>query len=468
MDTNSVNVTRGLETLRNISINRKDGIMAKIEGASHVRVHVKCRKNYTRHKNYVPLSVPGGTNATKPHLRRDLHPFDFKTCCLYCGETVDKEAYKKHPHRYPKICQVETVPKISSIRRNCTKRCDKWGEIVLSRINSECDLIAADAQYHKNCDARFSIINSSMPGDLSENVVGRPIDESKLEAFNKLCNFLDNNDDCQYLLSDLMDMLLHFSTDSDKLYSEKRLRELLSAHYGNTVLISPSMKCFGTVVSFRPVASRILTDSWYTDRKKDAANEKKRILDAAITIIQEEIRSQVYDCSTYPTYEEISKGGENQIGEMLTHLLSGLMKPVKGSPCSKKVLSVAHSIISSVRPRSFVSAVQLGIGVFLHRRFRSRHLINLLHNLGCSVSYSEISKYETSVTINTSNDVQDNGFVQFVFDNADHNTRTVDGHGTFHVMGGVKCVTPSSAVQTSSRIPRPKILPKATVVEKVF
>ncbi|KAJ8879540.1 hypothetical protein PR048_020148 [Dryococelus australis] len=34
--------------------------------------------------------------------------------------------------------------------------------------------------------------------------------------------------------------------------------------------------------------------------------------------------------------------------------------------------------------------VQVGIGVILHRHFRSRHLINLLHNLGCSVSYSEI------------------------------------------------------------------------------
>lgn len=151
---------------------------------------------------------------------------------------------------------------------------------------------------------------------------------------------------------------------------------------------------------------------------------------------------------------------------MLTYLLSRLTKPVKGRACNQKVLSVAHSIISSVRPRSFVSAVQVGIGVFFHRRFRSRHLINLLHSLGCSVSYSEICKYEASVTINTSSEVHDDGFVQFVFDNADHNTRTVDGHGTFHVMGGVQCVTPASAVQMTSRVPRPTILPKATVVGK--
>ncbi|GBN39545.1 hypothetical protein AVEN_257894-1 [Araneus ventricosus] len=89
---------------------------------------------------------------------------------------------------------------------------------------------------------------------------------------------------------------------------------------------------------------------------------KKRIVDAAISILQEAMRSQVYDCSTYPTCEDIAKGGENQVYELLTDLLSGLMKQVKGSPCKQKVLSVAHSIISSVRPRSFVSTVQVGIG----------------------------------------------------------------------------------------------------------
>ncbi|GBN36352.1 hypothetical protein AVEN_191371-1 [Araneus ventricosus] len=72
------------------------------------------------------------------------------------------------------------------------------------------------------------------------------VDESKLETFNKLCNFPDK-DDCQYLLSDLMEMLLHLRTVSDKLYSEKRLRKFLSERYGNTVLISVSMKCFVTV-----------------------------------------------------------------------------------------------------------------------------------------------------------------------------------------------------------------------------
>ncbi|KAJ8888474.1 hypothetical protein PR048_007964 [Dryococelus australis] len=207
-----------------------------------------------------------------------------------------------------------------------------------------------------------------MPGEPSENVVRRPVDQPKLEAFNTLCNFLDDNDDYQYLLSDLMEILL------------------------------------------KPIASGILTDNWYPGQKKDVV-EEKRILDVTITILQEDIRSEYYDSLTYPNLRRNIERGR---------------KP--------------------------------------SRHLRSRHIINLLHNLGCSVSYSENCKYETSVTVNTSSEVQDNGFVQFVFDNAYHNTRTVDGHGTFHVMGGVQCVTPSSVVQTSSPVPRPMILPTANVV----
>ncbi|KAJ8879187.1 hypothetical protein PR048_019793 [Dryococelus australis] len=107
-----------------------------------------------------------------------------------------------------------------------------------------------------------------MPVERSENMVRKPVDQPKLEAFNKCCNFLDDNDDCQYLMSDLMEMLLKFSAESDKLCGGKHLRELLSARYSNNVVISSRIKCFGTVASFRPIASRILTENSYAIRKK--------------------------------------------------------------------------------------------------------------------------------------------------------------------------------------------------------
>ena len=37
-------------------------------------------------------------------------------------------------------------------------------------------------------------------------------------------------------------------------------------------------------------------------------------------------------------------------------------------------------------------------------------------------------------------------FIQFIADNVDHNTRTLDGHGTFHGMGMIATITPNRKV----------------------
>lgn len=50
--------------------------------------------------------------------------------------------------------------------------------------------------------------------------------------------------------------------------------------------------------------------------------------------------------------------------------------------------------------------------------------------------------------------INTDSFVQFIWDNADHNTRTIDGFGTFHTMGGIISVTPFSAVSTKERLHR--------------
>ena len=44
--------------------------------------------------------------------------------------------------------------------------------------------------------------------------------------------------------------------------------------------------------------------------------------------------------------------------------------------------------------------------------------------------------------------------VNFVFDNADVNIRTLTGLGTWHAMGGIACVTPVGAEHTETEIPR--------------
>ena len=55
-------------------------------------------------------------------------------------------------------------------------------------------------------------------------------------------------------------------------------------------------------------------------------------------------------------------------------------------------------------------------------------------------------------------------FLQYICDNADFNIRTIDGHGTFHSMGGIQRSTPASnsgSVGATKRVLTP---PKASVI----
>ena len=45
-------------------------------------------------------------------------------------------------------------------------------------------------------------------------------------------------------------------------------------------------------------------------------------------------------------------------------------------------------------------------------------------------------------------------YIQFIYDNVDHNVATLDGHNTFRAMGRVKCVTPANAVHEEAPILR--------------
>lgn len=52
---------------------------------------------------------------------------------------------------------------------------------------------------------------------------------------------------------------------------------------------------------------------------------------------------------------------------------------------------IAHGItrIDVVRPRSFLSPLQVGLSVTLHRKFGSEKVIDLCNSLGFCVSYQE-------------------------------------------------------------------------------
>ena len=95
----------------------------------------------------------------------------------------------------------------------------------------------------------------------------------------------------------------------------------------------------------------------------------------------------------------------------------------------------------------------MAIGLFVHKVSRSRLLVDILHSVGFSVSYSEVLKFEKCAAVSSvkfddfvsgSELESENRFWQFVADSFNHNEVTNTGANTNHVMGIISCETPES------------------------
>ncbi|KAG5861750.1 hypothetical protein JTB14_003409 [Gonioctena quinquepunctata] len=96
---------------------------------------------------------------------------------------------------------------------------------------------------------------------------------------------------------------------------------------------------------------------------------------------------------------------------------------------SKKKMEVkknylAHSIISAVRPKSFVSTFHHATGLYINRKSGSKLIVNLLSNLGVCASYYDVALHETSAIKAEVTQITPPVFAQYVYDNADHNAQT--------------------------------------------
>jgi len=195
--------------------------------------------------------------------------------------------------------------------------------------------------------------------------------------------------------------------------------------------------------------------------------EKEKIIDMAVSIIRDDIRSQVYNCSEYPTMAS-TQDGQSLVPESLNRFLHGVIKSKSATnkTTSRRCISIAHSIISSCRPRSFISPILSSVAVYIHQRYGSRELIDMLSNMGFCDDYKEVERLQASILSTDVPTYNLNGFSQFVFDNADFNTATISGHNTFHAMGGISCVTPAGNPDRITLQRSTTDLPKAEVVGK--
>ena len=123
--------------------------------------------------------------------------------------------------------------------------------------------------------------------------------------------------------------------------------------------------------------------------------------------------------------------------------------------------SIGHAIIQSVRPRTVLAPLQISLSVQMHHLYRSRFLIDTLHQMGFGSSYSEVLRFEKNAAACVAPDmigtdtISENTALLFAADNVDHNILTIDGKGTFHGMGMIVALTPGQ--RSVHAIPRHKI-----------
>lgn len=452
---------KGRITLVAASLERKDGLHEILEMHNPLTLHIACRKAYTRESSIRSAKrkseEPVPQEEVQPITLRSKTPkFDFTTHCLFCSEVLPTSS-RLTTKRKKKISNVETMPFKQNILDRAKERNDEWGEMVAKRIiEASSDLVAAEAKYHRNCAQDF------LSKSETQKSVGKPPVALKQSAFNELCAYLDKNDECQYAVSDLMEIMETF-LHGEEGYSMKYLKQKLKERYQDDIIIT-NLPGKSSIVSFRDSAHRILRERWMAHRAADKAEENERIIEMAASIIRDDIRLSVFDLSEYPSLED-TENGLSMIPGSLNFFLHKLLDP-KGKNTgvlSRRCTAIAHSLISACRPRSFISPVLLAIALYIHRRYASRELIDILSSISFADDYKEVQRFENGMLSGNEPSYGLSGFTQFIFDNADFNVATLTGHNTFHAMGGIACVTPPATVEKSP-VKRTIQLPPAEVV----
>jgi len=432
-------------TIVDASRQREDGRDQYLSTAQPLIVHVSCRKVYTRKNTIISHTKnlsPYGDNIETPFRRsteQRSSKFDITKDCLICGEEANENRTKKGTNKdVDRVCRCETLPFIQKIKTHAEDRNDEIGRKVLCHIATTIDLPAAEAKYHNRC--RLNFFRTKKPR--SEHI------EDKKKAFDFLCDFLKDNSECQYSISELEEIMKENMHDEAEVYTRKHLEHKLKEHFGDSLVVT-SFASKPNVLTFRTAFSAIVNKSWYDDRNPDPQSEKQRMARTVAEIVSADIRSMPCECDVYPSprslqLNSLQKAVPQTLHSLVERIISQRGRHAQNTTLTqRKSVAIEQAIISATRPSSFLSPLLIGLGVYLHRKYDSENLINMLHAFGFCCSYEEARRYQWSALYGSSPfPTNDDAFVQFVFDNADHNVKSLDGHGTFHSMGSIKCVTP--------------------------
>ncbi|ESN98242.1 hypothetical protein HELRODRAFT_177122 [Helobdella robusta] len=334
--------------------------------------------------------------------RKDVDLFNYLS-------TVDV----KNPKKKDIICQAKTDTIHSTIQRVCREKQDKWAFEVSGRIETSCDLHAADAVYHKNCCRKFVTPPQKV------KPVGRPPHENAAEIFDMICNNFENSDSELLTVDNLIEEMTLLCDDPSDVYSSRYMKSKLYERYGDDLFIA-DFSNRKNVICFNNTAKRLINDSWYSERESDIVSESKRIVETAAKLIKNSIREKIFDTESYPAENQIKD--KIVMSEWVPDLLLTFLKKMI---CDEmKQISLGHCIVQASRPKSVISPILFGVGISIDHKLGGTGILHILSRLGLSISPDEITRYKQSVV-----------------QTEDANLPAIDGLGTFHGMGMISMTT---------------------------
>ena len=179
---------------------------------------------------------------------------------------------------------LETLPLRNTVLEICSKRMDAWS-LEVSRLQLCIDLPAADAVYHELCYSRF-FTGWKHPQE-EPSVAGRPDDDCKLKSFNDLCDWFETCDDLCSLV-EMRERMVSKTGNEDAVYFVKTLKRKLLERYGDHIFFG-EIRGRHDVVCLVNMASYIINNKWYSEKKEDFTEETKRIVSSATQLIRSEI-----------------------------------------------------------------------------------------------------------------------------------------------------------------------------------
>lgn len=261
-------VKRGIERIVHFSNILNDGVNSRITMSSEVLVHERCRKSYTRRRP--PEEEKKGIKDCGSLEPQCQEYFDFGSSCILCGPPSQSD--DKHPDR-ANVTEMVTLSVINKIKERAKERLDERGDVVSSRVKKIEELIGA--YDFTGAAGIFFKPNSNVPG-VKPQPPGRPKGKTSLQSFEKLCTFVESNNQRQFSLSELVQVMTLLNPAAEP-YSEKHLKRPLLNHYGPAITITGSPGQNNTLY-FSEYRDVVLTEKWQKEKTSNDLEIRKKIV----------------------------------------------------------------------------------------------------------------------------------------------------------------------------------------------